>query len=144
MTTFEKRIKALRAEVEALKAVKSKSSTTIKTQTKTATGYAEIYRDEYGGIITLKAPLFEIIPTTNEPFLFYASQPPYNERGQRTSSIEYWMAQSGNSAVVIRPGESPNDSSIPVGGTRTITLTANIIATADFTISVSQLVMEEL
>lgn len=146
MKSFEQRIKALRAEVEALKAVKRKSSTALNTITKTVTCTSTLYRADGSGyyaagtLFLKKIAQIEIISTDGEPLIFSFSQPPYASRGNRSSSVLSWLSSDGNPAVIVNPGEAASDSSIPNGSSRDIQLTVYITATADFTTRVTQLV----
>lgn len=148
MKTFAERIKALRAEVEALKAVKSKSSTTLATITKTITCTAVKQRDDPtplgpGMIFTKYMALIEIIPTDPaNPLIFSYSQPPYAERGNRSSLCYGWMMANGNPAVLVNPGSSSSDNDMAAQEQRTITLTIYITATGDFTTNVTQVLAE--
>ena len=145
MKTFAERIKALRAEVEALKAVKSKSSTSLATVTKTVTCTAVKKRGADtplgpGVIETTYMGLIEIIPTDpTNPLIFSYSQPPYAERGSRSSLCYGWMLANGNPAVLVDPGSSSSDDNMVAQEQRTITLTVYITATGDFTVNVSQI-----
>lgn len=146
MKSFEQRIKALRAEVEALKAVKRKSSTALNTITKTVTCTSTLYRADGSGyyaagtLFVKKIGQIEIIPTDGQPLIFSFSQPPYASRNNRSSTVLSWLSADGNPAVIVNPGEAASDSSIPNGTSRDIQLTVNITATADFTTRVTQLV----
>ena len=145
MKTFAERIKALRAEVEALKAVKSKSSTSLATVTKTVTCTAVMKRGNDtplgpGVIATTYMALIEIVPTDpTNPLIFSYSQPPYAERGNRSSLCYGWMMANGNPAVLVHPGSSPSDNNMVAQEQRTITMTVYITATGDFTVNVSQI-----
>lgn len=145
MKTFAERIKALRAEVEALKAVKSKSSTSLATVTKTVTCTAVKKRGEStplgpGVIETTYMALIEIVPTDpTNPLIFSYSQPPYAERGSRSSLCYGWMMANGNPAVLVDPGSSSSDDNMVAQEQRTITMTVYITATGDFTVNVSQI-----
>lgn len=145
MKTFAERIKALRAEVEALKAVKSKSSTSLATVTKTVTCTAVRKRGDDtplgpGVILTTYMALIEIIPTDpTNPLIFSYAQPPYAERGNRSSLCYGWMMANGNPAILVNPGSSPSDDNMVAQEQRTITMTVYITATGDFTVNVSQI-----
>lgn len=146
MKSFEQRIKALRAEVEALKAVKRKSSTALNTITKTVTCTSTLYRADGSGyyaagtLFVKKIGQIEIIPTDGQPLIFSFTQPPYASRNNRSSTVLSWLSADGNPAVIVNPGEAASDSSIPNGSSRDIQLTVNITATADFTTRVTQLI----
>lgn len=145
MKTFAERIKALRAEVEALKTVKRKSSTTLTTVTKTVTCTAVRKREDPtplgpGVIDTLYMGLIEIIPTDpTNPLIFSYAQPAYADRGSRSSLCYGWMTANGNPAVLVNPGSSPSDETMVAQEQRTITMTVYITATGDFTVNVSQI-----
>lgn len=145
MKTFAERIKALRAEVEALKAVKSKSSTVLNTVTKEIQCTATIYRADGSGaigpgLLTVRdMGLIEIIPTdSSNPLIFSYAQPAFADRGNRPSSLRSWMTANGNPAVLVDPGTSSSvDGGMAYGSTKTVTLTVYITATGDFTTSIS-------
>lgn len=144
MKTFAERIKALRAEVEALKAVKRKSSTVLDTVTKEIQCTATIYRaDGTGsigaGLLTVRdMGLVEIVPTDNNPLIFSYAQPAFADRGNRPSQLRSWMTSSGNPAVLVDPGTSSSvDGGMAYGSTKTVTLTIYITATGDFTTNIS-------
>lgn len=145
MKTFAQRIKALRAEVEALKAVKSKSSIALKTVTKSVECSAVIRRAADtplgpGPIIVRYMALIELVPTDQTtPFIFSYSQPSYAQRGERMSHCYTWMTASGNPAVLVDPGSAPSDDTLGALQDRTINMTVYITATADFTPNVSQI-----
>lgn len=145
MKDFEHRIKALQAEVEALKAVKQKSSTTLATYTKKVTCSALLMRGNStplgpGVIWTRNMALVEIVPKdSSNPLIFSFSQPSYSDRGNRSSKLYPWMVSNGNSAVLVDPGTSPSDNSMADGTTRTINMTIYITATGDFSVNVSQI-----
>ena len=144
MKTFAERIKALRAEVEALKAVKSKSSTTLSTVTKTITCTAVRMRADStplgpGVIFTKYMALIEIVPTDpTNPLIFSYSQPAYADRGSRSSLCYGWMTANGNPAVLVEPGSASSDDNMTAREQRTITMTVYITATGDFTTNVTQ------
>ncbi len=145
MKDFARRIKALRAEVEALKAIKRKSSTVLNTITKSVSCTSTLYRADgtgyyaAGTLFLKKIAQVEIIPTGGEPLIFSYSMPPYADRNNRSVKISSWLSSNGNPAVIVDPGEAASDSTIANGTSRDITMTIYITATADFTTSVTQL-----
>ena len=146
MKSFEQRIKALRAEVEALKAVKRKSSTALNTITKTVTCTSTVYRANGSGYyaagtyVLRRIGQIEIVSTDGAPLLFSYYVAPYASRGNRPIRIMSWLSSNDNPAILADPiAGSGTDSTIPNGSTRDITMTIYITATADFTTNVSQL-----
>lgn len=147
MKDFAHRIKALRAEVEALKAVKRKSSITLNTITKTATCYSTIYRADGSGFhaagsyVLRRIGQIEIIPTDGAPMIFSYSLQPYAERTVHTVSIDSWLTDNDNPGLLARVNLYANGEwdNIPLGGTLDVPITVYITATADFTTNSSQL-----
>lgn len=137
--TFQERIKALRAEIEALKTVRRKSSTTLDTITRSATCTARLYKTDAGVVLCDRAGLVEITPTDtdNEP-LIGVSQPPYASRGNRDVELVRWVKSDGTLGILCTPGANSSDESMATGGTKNVTLTIYITSTGDFTTTSSQ------
>lgn len=133
MTNFDKLIKDLHAEIEALKTIRRKSSLTLTTTTKTATGTAVAYYTGHVSTLT-RAALIKLTPTDPEnPFIFSWTLQPYAQRG-RNIEIVPWTAD-GNPALVLVP-------SLSTGESGNISVSVNITATADFTISTAQIIYD--
>lgn len=137
--TFAERIKALRAEIEALKTIRRRSSTTLETITRSATCTARLYKTNAGVVVCQYAGLVEITPTDsdNEP-LIGISQPPYASRGNREVELVRWVKSDGTLGVLCTPGANSSDESMATGGTKDVTLTIYITATGDFATTSSQ------
>lgn len=138
MSDFQHRIMALKAEVEALKTLKRKSSTTLATVTHTATCTATLYKDQYGLIYTRKAGAIEIIPDDPNGFIYSVAIPQFSSRGRNVRTFN-WLFDNGNAGVALIPFGSSADNGMPNNSTKNITLTAYITATSDFSTSSSQL-----
>lgn len=137
--TFQDRIKSLRAEVEALKTVRRKSSTTLNTITHSATCTARLYKTSAGVVVCDYAGLVEITPTDtdNDP-LIGISQPPYASRGNRDVELVRWVKSDGTLAILCTPGANSSDESMATESTKNVTLTIYITATSEFTTASSQ------
>ena len=136
---FEERIKALKAEVEALKTAKHKSSSVLNTVTKTATCTATLYKTSHNVVTCRWAGLVKITPknSNNEPLISYA-QPSYADRGNRDVSLVSWVDGNGTLGILCVPSDASSDSSMTAGSTKDITITIYITATDDFTTTSSQ------
>lgn len=137
--TFDKRIKALRAEIEALKTVRRKSSLTLETTTKTATCTATLYKTSTGVVTCQYSGLIEITPASadNEPLISY-SQPSYSARGNRNITLTPWVKSDGTLGILCTPDGASVDSSMANNSTKNITITIYITATDNFTTTSSQ------
>lgn len=137
--TFVERIKALRSEVEALKAVRRKSSLSLNTITKTATCTATLYKTSAGVIVCRYAGLVEIVPnsTDNEAIFCYA-QPAASQRNNRQITLTNWVKSDGTLGVLCTPFAISGDGSMASESTKNVTITVYITSTSDFTTSSSQ------
>lgn len=133
MTNFDKLIKDLRAEIEALKTIRRKSSLTLTTTTKTATGTAVAYYTGHVSTVT-RAALIKLTPATSDPFIFSWTLQPYAQRGRNIQIIP-WTTSDGNPALVLVP-------SLNTGEVGNISVSVNITATGDFTTSASQIIYD--
>lgn len=133
MTDFDKLIKDLTTEIEALKTIRRKSSLTLTTTTKTATGTAVAYYTGHVSTVT-RAALIKLTPADPEnPFIFSWTLQPYAQRG-RNIGIVPWTVD-GNPALVLVP-------SLGTGESGNIPVSVNITATGDFTISTAQIIYD--
>lgn len=135
---FEERIKALKAEVEALKTVRRKSSTTFATITKPATCTAQLYKTSAGVVVCQYAGLVKISPSTSgeQPIIGY-SQVPYSSRN-RDITLTPWVDGSGTLGILCIPDASGLDSGMATETTKNVTVTIYITSTVDFTTSTAQ------
>lgn len=134
MTNFDKLIKDLHTEIEALKTIRRKSSLTLTTTTKTATGTAVAHYTGHVSTLT-RAALIKLTPTDPEnPFIFSWTLQPYAQRG-RNIEIVPWTTSDGNPALVLAP-------SLNTGESGNIPVSVNITATGDFTISTAQIIYD--
>lgn len=142
MTTFGDYMKALRAEVEALKAERRRSSLTFKTKTITATAPATLYKTQTGGVIVARyCALIELIPTdTDNRLMISYAQPTAPSRSNRLILIEPWTMPNGNPALYLRPSGASADASMANGSTKQINITVYITATGDFTTANHQII----
>lgn len=133
MTDFDKLIKDLTTEIEALKTIRRKSSLTLTTTTKTATGTAVAYYTGHVSTLT-RAALIKLTPADpSNPFIFSWTLQPYAQRG-RNIGIVPWTVD-GNPALVLVP-------SLGTGESGNIPVSVNITATGDFTISTAQIIYD--
>lgn len=133
MTDFDKLIKDLTTEIEALKTIRRKSSLTLTTTTKTATGTAVAHYTGHVSTLT-RAALIKLTPADPEnPFIFSWTLQPYAQRG-RNIGIVPWTVD-GNPALVLVP-------SLGTGESGNIPVSVNITATGDFTISTAQIIYD--
>lgn len=135
---FAERIKRLKAEVEALKTAKRKSSTTLSTITHTATCTAQLYKDSYGIVHTRYAGVVQIVPTDENPLVYSVALPPYTSRNRNVRAFN-WLFDSGTPGVALIPFGSSADNGMANNSTKNVTLTAYITATGDFTTTSSQI-----
>jgi tetrahydromethanopterin S-methyltransferase subunit H len=137
--TFADRMKTLKAEIEALKTVKRKSSLTLATVTKSATCVAQLYRTEAGAVICQYSGLIEITPRdgTNEPLIGY-SQPSYSARGTRDVRLTPWVTADGKLGILCTPEANSAENNMATGSTKDIQITVYITATDDFTTASGQ------
>lgn len=132
MINFDHLILDLKREIEALKTIKRKSSTTLETITKTATGTATSVWTGHATTIT-RAALVKMTPADSDnPFIFSWTLQPYAQRGRNIQVIP-WTTSDGSPALVLIPATDDNF----VGN---ISVSVNITATGDFTISTSQII----
>ena len=134
---FDKLIKDLRAEVEALKTIRRKSSLTFETVTKTATGTAVLHKNGSGTITCKKAAVISIVTSDPNPFVFGYSQPSGSTRGRKVDLMG-WTDSNGRPAILAIPSGSSNDSSMANNSNKNVTITVYITATTDFTTTSSQ------
>lgn len=133
MINFDKLIKDLTTEIEALKTIRRKSSLTLTTTTKTATGTAVAYYTGHVSTVT-RAALIKLTPADpDNPFIFSWTLQPYAQRG-RNIEIVPWTVD-GNPALVLVP-------SLGTGESGNISVSVNITATGDFTISTAQIIYD--
>lgn len=134
MTNFDQLIIELKREIEALKTIKRKSSLTLTTTTKTATGTATAIWTGTASAIS-KAALIKLTPADSDnPFIFSWTLQPYSYRDRNIHVIP-WTTSDGSPAIVLVPDVHPAESG-------SISMTINITATGDFTISTSQITNE--
>lgn len=132
MINFDHLILDLKREIEALKTIKRKSSTTLETITKTATGTATSVWTGHVATIT-RGALIKMTPADSDnPFIFSWTLQPYAQRGRNIQVIP-WTTSDGSPALVLIPATDDNF----VGN---ISVSVNITATGDFTISTSQII----
>lgn len=143
MTDFQHRIMALKAEVEALKTTRRKSSTTLMTITKTATCTAQI--TNYNNVILCtKAGAVAIVPTDGaDNFLYSVAIRPYANRGREVETYN-WLFADGIVGAMAVPFGSDLDNDLAVGATKNITITVYITATSDFETESSQIIYNEV
>ena len=144
MTTFDDYIKAIRTEIEAIKAERRRSALTFKTKTITATATAVLYKTQVGGVIIPRYDaIVELIPADPDNRLIFGySQPSFAYRGNRAVTLTPWIMDNGNPAVLLDPGGAPADASMANGSTKTITLSLTIVASGDFTIATHQILKD--
>lgn len=143
MTDFDHRIMALRAEVEALKTTRRKSSTTLTTITKTVRCTAQLKRSG-NVVLCTKAGAIAIIPTDeSQEFLYSVAIAPYSQRGRDVRTTN-WLFADGVVGAVLEPYSSDQDDGMAAGATKNITITAYITATADFEAETSQVTFNEV
>lgn len=144
MTTFDDIVKDLRAEVEALKTERRRSSLTFKTKTITTAATAVLYRTQAGGVITARyAAIVELVPADPDNRLIFGySQPSYANRGNRAVELTPWTMDNGNPAVLLVPYSASSDSSMANGSTKNITLSITITASGDFTTTSHQILRD--
>lgn len=136
---FAERVKRLKAEVEALKTAKRKSSTTLSTITHAVTCTAQLYKDSYGIVHTRYAGAIAMIPTDSEnPLVYSVALPPYTSRNRNVRAFN-WLFDDGAVGVALIPFGSSADSGMVNNSTKNVTLTAYITATGDFTTTSSQI-----
>ena len=139
---FSQRIKALRAEVEALKTVKRKNSITLATITKTATCAGQIYKDQNGLLYVRYSGAVKIIPKGENPIIYSVALAPYAER-KRDARAFNWLFNDDEVGVVVTPFTNSADSSMANNSTKNIALTVHITATDDFTTQSSQILNDD-
>lgn len=134
MTTFDDYMNALRAEIEALKAERRRSSLTFRTKTITTTAPATLYRTQVGGVIIARyCALIELVPAdTDNRLIFGYAQPSFATRGRQVDIVP-WIMANGNPAVLLIPQGGSADASMANGSTKEITLSLTITASGDFT-----------
>ena len=134
MMTFDDYMKDIRAEMEALKTERRRSSLTFKTKTITTTAPATLYKTQVGGIITARyCAVVELVPKdTDNRLAFCFSQPSFATRGRHVIIMPWTMA-NGNPAIYLEPKGSSADSGMANGSTKEITLSVTITASGDYT-----------
>lgn len=136
--TFAQRIRTLRAEIEALKTLRRKSSLTLNTITKAATCTAQLYKTSTGVVVCRYAGLVEITPTDGNEPLISLSQPSYSNRGRRSVDLTPWVKSDGTLGVLCAPGANSSENTMATESTKNITITIYITSTSNFTTSSSQ------
>lgn len=144
MNDFAQRVKALKLEVEALKAARRRNSTTLRTITKTATCTAQLYKTSHNVVLCRKAGLIEInqIGSDNE-FVFGFSQPSFSNRGHRYIILCGWAKDDGTPGVLCVPRGSGVDNDMAQGAYKNVTISVTITATSDFTLTSSQILNDD-
>lgn len=143
MSGFDSRIIALRKEVEALKALKRKSSLTLPTITKTTTCVGSIYR--YNTPLgpqwhSRMAGWVKVVPKDgNNDFLASFSLLSYSQRNNRRIDMSNWY-QDGKIGVVCVPSAISSDTAI---GVYNVPITVYVTATSDFNIETGQVLADD-
>lgn len=140
MSNLEGRITALKREVEALKAVKKKSSLTLSTISKTIQCYGSVYKysTPLGDVIVPRmAGLVKITPKDDGECLLGYSQPSYYARRNRRVDATRWL-DGGSIGVVCTPYGAASDSALPYG-VSSIPITITITCTSDFDYTTGQI-----
>lgn len=136
MTNFDKLIKDLEAEVEALKTLKRKSSTTLETITKRVDTSASIaFQTTSPNVMCWDAVVIRITPAHEQNILYSVSFPPYATNNRNIQVIP-WIESDGTPAILAVPQYNGNDSGW--GGydqPRDVNFSLFITATDDFTIT---------
>lgn len=144
MTDFDQRIKALRAEVEALKAAQRKNSTVLRTVTKAVTCTARLYRTSSNVVICRQAGLVEIDQANiDNEFVFGFAQPPFAYRSNRNIDIMGWVKDDGTPCVLCIPSSAGADNNMAANSYKDITITVEITATDDFTTTSGQILNDD-
>lgn len=141
---FANKIKKLESEIEALKTVRTKSSTVLETKTVTVDCYAQLYcyATTLSNVqVVKKSALIKIKPKSGEGFIYSWALQSWAQK-QRRIDIFPWFFDDGNVGLAVQPSVSSVDSSMAVGSYKTITMTVYITATDDFTTEVSQIIEE--
>lgn len=143
MTDFDHRIMALKSEVEALKTIRRRSSTTLTTITKTVTCTAVLVN--YNNIILCKkAGAIKITPINSaDEFLYSSAIQPYSDRGRKIETYN-WLFSDGSMGVMCVPFGSDMDDGMSAGDTKNVTITVYITSTSDFETDTSQITFNEV
>ncbi|MEE0870105.1 MAG: hypothetical protein U0L52_01850 [Bacteroidaceae bacterium] len=140
--TFEERIKALQGEVEALKTIKRKNSTTLRTITKSGICTGQLKRIG-NAVICILAGAIAVIPTNpDEKFIFSCSLDDYSTKKRQIETIN-WFFDDGAVGICCIPRASGTDNGMAVGATKNVSIRVYVTATSDFTLEASQIVNDE-
>ena len=143
MSDFSHRIMALKAEVEALKTARRKSSTTLMTITKTVACTATL-KNVNNVVLCQKAAGVAIIPTDgNDEFLYSVAIEPYANRGRDVETYN-WLFDDEAMGVMCVPRSSDQDDGMTSGQTKTINIQVKITATSNFATETSQITFNEV
>ena len=143
MKDFAQRVKALKLEVEALKAARRRNSTILRTFTRTATCTARLYR-RANYVVCRQAGLIEINQAhPDNEFVFGYAQPAFSYRGNRNISIMGWVKDDGTPCVLCIPDPAGADNNMVANSYKDITITVVITATDDFTTTSSQILNDD-
>lgn len=144
MNDFAQRVKALKLEVEALKAARRRNSTILRTSTRTATCTAKLYRTANNVVVCRQAGLIEINQADpDNEFVFSYAQPAFSYRGNRNIEIMGWIKDDGTPCVLCIPNAAGADNNMAANSYKDITITVEITATDDFTTTSSQILNDD-
>lgn len=142
MTDFDQRIKNLKEEVEALKTIKRKNSTTLTTITKSAVCIGQLKRIG-NAVICMKAGAIAIVPTNpNEKFVFCCALDNYSTKKRQIETIN-WLFDDGTVGLCCIPRASGIDNGMAANATKNVSITVYVTATSDFEIESSQIINDE-
>lgn len=140
--TFDERIKALRSEVEALKTIKRKNSTTLTTITKTGVCTGQLKRID-NVIVCMLAGAIAVIPTNpDEKFIFSCALDDYSLKMRQIETIN-WLFDDGAVGICCIPRASGLDNGMAKNATKNVSIRVHVTATSDFTLEASQIVNDE-
>lgn len=139
---FAKMLKGLIRETTDLKTIRTRSSLTLKTATKTTMVSCTITRTSNNYFLT-KAGLARITFNSDVPQIFTAVATAPGNRGNRGLTFANLNADSGAGVIVIPTKGDTWDSDLSVGSSKTISVQIAVTSTGDFTLTSDQINYEE-
>lgn len=134
---FAELVKDIQREITDLKSARKRSSLTLRTQTKSVTLTCRVERSG-NYYFLVKAGLAKLTFNTDAPQIFCAVAGAQADRGGR--GLTFYNYNDGDGAVMVEPATGAQfDSGMADGSTKDFTVKIFITATADFTVTASQI-----
>lgn len=143
MNQFAKLLKGLAREATELKTVRTRSSLTLQTETKTTIVHCTITRGSNNYFLT-KAGLLQIAFNSDVPQVLTPIATLPSNRGNRGITFSNLNVDNGAAIIVIPTIGDSWDADLAVGTSKTISVQVGLTSTGGFTLSSGQIDYEEV